>query len=256
MRLSFSILLRMATVPSTQMQLRSIHTTRLLSSPVDHQNSLKKPFQALHDSAKVTGDTLKGTSEEIITSMKQASSSTNDIFTTLGKKMDQLTQHTQQFEKDISKLKVDFGSFKQDQKSFLIISLIVLGIVALGAHVMRQEIGKVGTILQQKPVRVDTVLDKIAQEIQRLQTQYNDSYSGSWWLAWASEGYGCQQKMKALVALEKEVLKLSEHGHRSITVSDITQETLAQLKNAYSYAPAEEENEFRLVLNESLKLNM
>jgi chromosome segregation ATPase len=107
-------------------------------------------------------------------------------------------------------------------------------------------------VLTEKSVRKGLIIDQITQEIQKLQAKYNDSLSGSWFLSFASRGYSHQLKIKALVALEQEILALASHDYDEITANDISEKIKNQLKYAYNSSLEREDEDFRTVLTNNV----
>lgn len=98
--------------------------------------------------------------------------------------------------------------------------------------------------------RVDgeTLKESISLEIQRLQTKYSSSLSGSWFFSPLSRGYSHWLKLQALMALRKEIISNEKEG-RPI-VSNISEETMIMLKSAYHFdtSPESEDEEFKNVI--------
>lgn len=102
---------------------------------------------------------------------------------------------------------------------------------------------KLGEVVTTPPVLNEEILH-LNEEIQRLQVKYNDSLSGSWFLSFMSWGYSHQLKMRALVAVEKD---LQNSGKNSVNIQEILSlKTINLVKQAYpNHSLEEEDKKFR-----------
>jgi hypothetical protein len=224
-------------------------------------------FQELKTVTGDTGKALEGAGE----AMKEAEDEikdVNDIFVELGSGMDRIQKEVTGLTKKVNGWDEWDKNFKEKYfhlkmgLAFLYVAVLVFGAYTFlrlqQAQILPQSSTPILPSTQpSSQVILWALLDRISQEVEKLQTKYNDSYFGSWLLSWISRGYSCQAKMVALVTLEQEILRLSKQGTHSISFKDVSQETRKQLEAAYSYSQENDEEEFiAAVLKGSLQLSM